>query len=56
MLTETVYIFCQNENIPLLDLGISLDHHGNEKPELIRFKENIGGERSYKVTYEKVFK
>ena len=55
MLTEEIYIFCQSEGISILDLGISLDHHGNEKPGLMRFKENIGGERSYKSIYEKVF-
>lgn len=55
MLTEKIYIFCQNEEVAILDLGISLDHHGNEKSGLIRFKENIGGKKSYKSTYEKVF-
>ena len=56
MLTEEIYTFCQIEGISILDLGISLDHHGNEKPGLIRFKENIGGKRSYKSIYEKVLK
>lgn len=56
MLNEEIYNFCQNKKITILDLGISLDHHGIEKENLIRFKENIGGIKSYKATYEKLLK
>ena len=55
LLTETVYNFCRDQQISILDLGISLDKNGNEKASLIRFKENIGGVKSYKATYEKAF-
>lgn len=55
MLTETVYNFCREQQISILDLGISLDKNGDEKASLVRFKENIGGVKSYKATYEKIF-
>lgn len=56
MLIEAVYNFCQNKKITILDLGISLDHQGIEKESLIRFKKNIGGIESDKMTYEKLLK
>lgn len=55
MLTETIYEFCQQQNISILDLGISVDENGNPKPSLTRFKKNIGGQACEKVTYEKFF-
>jgi hypothetical protein len=53
LLNEAMYEYCQNESISILDLGISLDHHGIEKPGLIRFKQNLGGQQSLKITYGK---
>ncbi|MBE9464785.1 GNAT family N-acetyltransferase [Dyadobacter subterraneus] len=52
-LLETVYNYCQKEEIRILDLGISTDHHGIEKPGLLKFKKNLGGIESFKITYEK---
>jgi hypothetical protein len=52
-LTDYIYQYCQHEKIRMLDLGTSLDHHGNEKPSLIRFKENMGGKECRKITWEK---
>ena len=55
-LTETLYNYCQKEAIKILDLGISLDHNGIEKPGLLKFKKNLGGIESLKITYEKKLK
>lgn len=52
-LTEEIYNYCQKEKIEILDLGISLDNNGNEKPGLLKFKKNLGGKKSFKITYEK---
>lgn len=55
LLLECVYKFCQQQKIKILDLGISLDQNGFHKPSLIRFKRNIGGQDSVKLTYETSF-
>ena len=55
LLNSYLYEYAQSEGIVLIDLGVSLDHTGREKASLMRFKENLGAERSEKVTYEKVF-
>ncbi len=55
MLNAALYDYAQKNTIELIDLGTSLDHFGTEKSSLIRFKENLGGQRSMKVTYEKSF-
>ena len=52
-LMRKIYEYCQEEKVKILDLGISLDHLGKEKPSLIRFKKNIGGIPSEKITYIK---
>ncbi|GEM_PF-349656 len=54
LLNATLYEYAQKEGIEAIDLGTSLDHLGNEKSSLMRFKENLGGVRSMKVTYEKI--
>ncbi|GHB56856.1 GNAT family N-acetyltransferase [Persicitalea jodogahamensis] len=54
LLNCALYEYAQNEGIELIDLGVSLDHSGNEKASLIRFKENLGGLPSLKLTYSKV--
>ena len=54
-LNRFLYEYAQRKGIELLDLGVSLDHLGNEKDSLMRFKENLGAERSEKVTYVKLF-
>jgi len=53
LLYEGIYTYCQKEEIIILDQGISVDHNGLEKPELIRFKKNLGGQESLKITYKK---
>jgi hypothetical protein len=52
LLFEALYEFCQQEGFSVLDLGISIDNHGNAKPSLSRFKTNIGGLECPKVIYE----
>ncbi|MCE6992723.1 GNAT family N-acetyltransferase [Dyadobacter sp. CY323] len=55
LLTKEIYGFCQRNGIAILDLGTSLDHHGQQKPELLKFKKFLGGHVCTKVTYCKVF-
>lgn len=55
LLLKNVYEFCQQNDFSILDLGTSLDRHGNNKPSLARFKKNIGGIECEKITYELVF-
>ncbi|MCE7065569.1 GNAT family N-acetyltransferase [Dyadobacter sp. CY326] len=52
ILLETVYNYCRQEKIEILDLGISVDDQGNFKPSLHRFKRNVGGQDCLKITYE----
>ena len=53
LLNCALYEYAQSEGVELIDLGVSLDQWGNEKASLIRFKENLGGKPSIKVTYRK---
>lgn len=53
LLMDGIYRYCQEQKISTIDLGVSLDHLGKEKPSLIRFKENIGGKECQKITWEK---
>ncbi|WP_373515985.1 GNAT family N-acetyltransferase [Persicitalea sp.] len=55
LLNKALYEYAQNEGVELIDLGVSLDHLGNEKASLICFKENLGGHPSAKLTYQKIF-
>jgi len=55
LLNCALYQYAQSEGVELIDLGVSLDQLGNEKTSLIRFKENLGGKPSVKVTYQKIF-
>ncbi len=52
-LTEAIYNYCQEKQIAILDMGLSLDLHGNEKPGLLKFKKNLGGEESVRLIYQK---
>lgn len=52
LLFEAAYDYCRDNGIDILDLGISLDHHGNRKPSLARFKKNIGGRECVKIIYK----
>ncbi len=51
LLTQCLYEHCQLEGCKILDLGTSLDHLGNPKESLSRFKRNLGAEECVKVTY-----
>ncbi len=55
LLNCALYKHAQSEGVEIIDLGVSLDHFGNEKGSLMRFKENLGGQPSAKVTYQKIF-
>jgi hypothetical protein len=55
LLNAALYEYAQSEGYTLIDLGVSENHWGQEKPSLIRFKENLGGRPSPKLTYERVF-
>lgn len=55
LLLESIYQYCQEQQIRMLDLGISIDENGIHKPSLSRFKQNVGGEVCYKITYAQVF-
>jgi hypothetical protein len=51
MLNESLYNYCQKEQISILDLGISIDEKGIEKPSLARFKREMGALVSDKTTW-----
>jgi len=53
MLSDGLYTYCQDRNMELLDLGISTEKNGKDQLSLIRFKERIGGVRSFKYFYQK---
>ncbi|GAB2524591.1 hypothetical protein GCM10027085_13630 [Spirosoma aerophilum] len=53
MLVDGLFSYCQQENIRLLDLGVSLDANGQPKPSLMRFKRNLGSRESSKLTFGK---
>ncbi len=53
LLDAALYAFAQREGISLIDLGVSLDHLGQEKSSLVRFKKNLGGIGSEKAIYVK---
>jgi hypothetical protein len=55
MLTQGLYAYCQQENITLLDLGVSVDEHRQPKPSLMQFKRNLGAVESPKMVWEKSF-
>ncbi|HEV7348047.1 GNAT family N-acetyltransferase [Telluribacter sp.] len=51
LLNAALYQYCQAGQMQVLDLGTSLDHTGQPKPSLMRFKERLGGIESQKITY-----
>lgn len=53
MLTDGLFNYCQQQQIRLLDLGLSLDGNRQPKPSLTRFKRNLGAQESPKLTFEK---
>ena len=55
LLTDGLFGYCQQQQIRLLDLGVSLDGNHQPKPSLLRFKRNLGALESPKLTFEKRF-
>lgn len=53
MLYTGLYEYCQKHLFELLDLGISTEKDGKNQESLIEFKQNMGGEKSYKYFFEK---
>ncbi len=52
-LYETIYDYCKNADIEVLDMGVSLDNDGAFKPSLARFKLNMGAKTGEKITWVK---
>ena len=50
LLTECLYTYCQQHQFRLLDLGICVDENRHPKPNLMRFKRNLGAVETSKVT------
>ncbi|MBO0950998.1 GNAT family N-acetyltransferase [Fibrella forsythiae] len=55
LLTDGLYSYCQQENITLLDLGVSVDEYRLAKPGLMEFKRRLGAQESAKMVWEKCF-
>jgi hypothetical protein len=53
LLTQGLYSYCQQEGITLLDLGVSVDDQRRPKPDLMRFKRNLGAVTSPKLVLGK---
>ncbi len=53
LLNEGLYQYCQDRQFDMLDLGISTKKDGTNQKSLIAFKERMGGELSYKYSFEK---
>lgn len=53
LLTECLYTYCQTRQIRLLDLGVSVDENRQPKPDLMRFKRNLGAKESGKMVFMK---
>lgn len=55
LLTDGLFGYCQQRQIRLLDLGVSLDGNQQPKPSLMCFKRNLGALESPKLTFEMIF-
>ena len=53
LLMKGVYAYCQQHQIGLLDLGLSLDENRETKPGLARFKRNLGAQESPRLVFER---
>ena len=51
LLTKGLYEYCQKKKIKCLDLGVSIDSEGQSKPDLLRFKKNLGAVNSEKRVF-----
>ena len=51
LLTDGLFLYCQQQQIRLLDLGLSLDQNRLPKPSLMRFKRNLGAQESPKLVF-----
>jgi hypothetical protein len=54
MLIAGIYQYCQQHNFQLFDLGIAT-YKGAPNYGLIRFKQNLGGNSSLKLSFSRVF-
>ena len=54
MLTDGLFTYCQQQDIRLLDLGVSLGENHSPKPSLMRFKRNLGAQEMPKLVFEKM--
>jgi hypothetical protein len=53
LLMKGLYTYCQQHQIELLDLGLSLDENRQTKPGLARFKRNLGAQESPRLVFER---
>lgn len=53
LLIKGIYTYCQQHQIGLLDLGLSLDENRQAKPGLARFKRNLGAQESPRMVFER---
>ncbi|RYC71939.1 GNAT family N-acetyltransferase [Spirosoma sordidisoli] len=55
LLIDGLVGYCRQQQIRLLDLGVSLDGDHQPKPSLSRFKRRLGAQESPRLTFEKQF-
>ena len=55
LLTKGLYEYCQRKKIKCLDLGVSIDSESQPKPNLLRFKRNLGALSSKKKVFSYLF-
>lgn len=54
LLIDGLWMYCQQQSIALLDLGVSLNSDRTPKPSLMQFKRNLGAQTSLKTTVERL--
>lgn len=52
LLNAGLYRYCQQNQIEVLDLGVSTDTNGVQKASLVRFKSNMGAQMSQKTIFK----
>jgi len=55
LLNAGLYHYCQQNQLGILDLGVSTDTNGQQKASLVRFKRNLGAQTSQKVVFKSTF-
>lgn len=53
-LNHGLYEYCQQNNVEILDLGVSINADGEPKTSLLRFKRNLGAVLSSKMSFAKM--